>query len=107
MPANASLHRLRAAGQRFPHYALCSEHAVQLRPAVRIDLRLKFSADLEIGSRSQFKGDQMLGTESQPTADVVPRDHEVAAVQMPEVSTRFVSLLWARLSRMLGLNECD
>ena len=54
--------------------------AVELGPAIRLDLGVELAADLKVASRSEFESGEMRGAGAHALADVVARDHQVAAI---------------------------
>src|ERR1700680_952115 len=59
---------------------LGGKHTVELGPAVCLNLSIQPRADFGTAPRSELERDQVAGTGAQALADVVPRDHKVAAI---------------------------
>ena len=76
--------RLRDAGSKINNpiipRSLTGKRAIELGPAVRLDLSVEIAADLEVAARPELKGGKICGAGAQALADVIPRHHKVMAV---------------------------
>ena len=60
--------------------SLTGKRAIELGPAVRLDLSVEIAADLEIAARPELKGGKMCGAGAEALADVIPGNHKVTPV---------------------------
>src|SRR5215467_10604350 len=60
--------------------SLPREHAIELGPPVGFDLSLEIATDLKVASRPELKGGEMRSAGTHAVADVVARNHEIAAI---------------------------
>ena len=61
-------------------HSLAGKRAIELGPAVRLDLGVEVATDLEVASRPEFERGKMCSAGAHALADVVAGDHKVAAV---------------------------
>jgi hypothetical protein len=59
---------------------LDSEGTVELRPVLRVDLGVEFSADLDLASRSESQTKQVLGPGAHAMSNVFSRDHQIPVI---------------------------
>ena len=60
--------------------SLTGKRAIELGPAVRLDLSVEIAADLEVAARPELKGGKICGAGAQALADIIPGHHQVMAV---------------------------
>src|ERR1700716_1908722 len=60
--------------------SLPGERAVELCPAISLDLGVEVATDIEVAARSELEGSKMGGAGAHAVADVIPGDYEVAAI---------------------------
>ena len=60
--------------------SLTGKRAIELGPAVRLDLSVEIAADLKVAARPELKGGKACGAGAQALADVIPSHHQVMTV---------------------------
>ena len=62
---------------------LAGKRAIELGPALRLDLSVQTTADFDIAPLPEFQGHKVTRAGAQALADVVPRYHQVMAIVAP------------------------